>query len=149
SLGLPSELAKVSSYHQGLAIISGPNGHGKTTTLAALIDLINAGKPAHIITVEDPIEFIFPRRKSVITQRQVGMHTDPFSAALKAALREDPDVIAIGELRDLETVEMALSAAETGHLVVATMSAPSGAKTIDRVIDMFPAEDQPQVRATL
>jgi twitching motility protein PilT len=149
SLGLPQELAKVASYHQGLAVVSGPNGHGKTTTLAAIIDLINSTKPAHIITVEEPIEFIIPKRKSVITQRQVGPHTDSFQAALKAALREDPDVIAIGELRDLETVEMALSAAETGHLVVATMSAPSGAKTIGRLIDMFPAEDQPQVRATL
>ncbi len=149
SLGLPPELAKVATYHQGLAIVSGPNGHGKTTTMAALIDLINSTKRCHIITVEDPIEIVHPRKLAVMSQRQVGTHTDSFRAALKASLREDPDVIAIGELRDLETVEMALSAAETGHLVIATMSAPSGAKTIDRLIDMFPSETQSQVRATL
>jgi len=148
-LGLPPELAKVTSYHQGLAIVSGPNGHGKTTTMAALVDLINSHKADHIITVEDPVEIIHPLKKSVISQRQVGTHTNSFYAALKGALREDPDVIVIGELRDVETVEMALSAAETGHLVIATMSTPSGAKTIDRLIDMFPPEDQSQVRATL
>ncbi len=148
-LGLPQELAKVTSYHQGLAIVSGPNGHGKTTTMAALVDLINTHKADHIITVEDPVEIVHPLKKSVISQRQVGTHTNSFYAALKGALREDPDVIVIGELRDVETVEMALSAAETGHLVIATMSTPSGAKTIDRLIDMFPPEDQSQVRATL
>ncbi len=149
SLGLPRELAKVASYHQGLAVISGPNGHGKTTTMAALIDLINSQKSAHIITVEDPIEVVHPRKKSVISQRQVGAHTDSFHTALKGALREDPDVICIGELRDTETVEMAMSAAETGHLVIATMSTPSASKTIDRMIDMFPPDEQSQVRATL
>lgn len=148
-LGLPPELAKVGSYHQGLAVVSGPSGQGKTTTMAALVDLVNASKPHHIITVEDPIEVVHPVKRAVISQRQVGLHTESFHRALKAALREDPDVIVIGELRDRETVEMALQAAETGHLVIASMSTPSGAKTIDRLIDMFPPEDQQQVRATM
>ncbi|MFV8754065.1 type IV pilus twitching motility protein PilT [Nannocystaceae bacterium ST9] len=148
-LGLPDDLAKVASYHQGLAIVSGPSGQGKTTTMAALVDLVNASKPHHIITVEDPIEVVHPVKRAVISQRQVGLHTESFHRALKGALREDPDVIVIGELRDRETVEMALQAAETGHLVIASMSTPSGAKTIDRVIDMFPPEDQQQVRATM
>ncbi len=148
-LGLPKDIAKVTNYHQGLAVISGPNGHGKTTTMAAIVSIINQTKPAHIITVEDPVEIIHPIGRAVISQREVGRHTESFYAALKGALREDPDVICIGELRDRETVEMALSAAETGHLVIATMSTPSGAKTIDRLIDMFPPDDQAQVRATL
>ncbi|MEX1365109.1 MAG: PilT/PilU family type 4a pilus ATPase [Nannocystaceae bacterium] len=148
-LGLPHELSKVTRYHQGLAIVSGPNGQGKTTTMAALVDLLNASKPVHIITVEDPVEVVHPVKRAVISQREVGTHTRSFPAALRAALREDPDVIVIGELRDRETVEMALSAAETGHLVIATMSTPSGAKTITRLIDMFPPDDQAQVRATL
>jgi twitching motility protein PilT len=148
-LGLPQELGKVASYHQGLAIVSGPSGQGKTTTMAALVDLVNESKPHHIITVEDPIEVVHPVKRAVISQRQVGLHTESFHRALKAALREDPDVIVIGELRDRETVEMALQAAETGHLVIASMSTPSGAKTIDRLIDMFPPEDQQQVRATM
>ncbi|MCA9685394.1 MAG: PilT/PilU family type 4a pilus ATPase, partial [Myxococcales bacterium] len=148
-LGLPQELAKVGDYHQGLAIVSGPSGQGKTTTMAALVDLVNRHEPAHIITVEDPIEVVHPIAKAVISQRQVGLHTASFHRALKAALREDPDVIVIGELRDKETVEMAMQAAETGHLVIASMSTPSGAKTIDRLIDMFPPEDQAQVRSTL
>jgi twitching motility protein PilT len=148
-LGLPVELKKVAQYHQGLAVVSGPSGQGKTTTMAALVDLVNRSKPHHIITVEDPIEVVHPIRKAVISQRQVGLHTGSFHTALKGALREDPDVIIIGELRDRETVEMALQAAETGHLVIASMSTPSGAKTIDRLIDMFPPEDQAQVRSTL
>lgn len=149
TLGLPVEVRRLATHHQGMALISGPNGHGKTTTMAALVDLFNAEKSLHIITVEDPVEVIHPRKKALMTQREVGTHTRSFPAALAAALREDPDVIAIGELRDRETVEMALAAAETGHLVLATMSTPSGAKTIDRVIDMFPPDDQSQVRATL
>jgi twitching motility protein PilT len=149
SLGLPAELRKVAQYHQGLAVVSGPSGQGKTTTMAALVDLVNQAKPHHIITVEDPIEVVHPVKRAVISQRQVGLHTKSFHAALKGALREDPDVIIIGELRDRETVEMALQAAETGHLVIASMSTPSGAKTIDRLIDMFPPEDQAQVRSTL
>ena len=148
-LGLPPELATVTKYHQGLVVVSGPNGSGKTTTLAALVDVFNATRPVHIITVEDPVEILHGKKKAVISQREVGAHTKSFAAALKGALREDPDIIAIGELRDLETVEMALSAAETGHLVIATMSTPSGARTIDRLIDMFPPGVQNQVRATL
>ena len=148
-LGLPPELQQVAKYHQGLAVISGPQGAGKTTTMAAIVDHINRNSAHHIITVEDPIELIHPIHRALMSQREVGNHTRSFARALKAALREDPDVIVIGELRDRETVEIALSAAETGHLVIATMSTRSGAKTIDRLIDMFPPEDQSQVRATL
>lgn len=148
-LGLPEELARITQQHQGLVIVSGPSAQGKTTTMGALVDLFNAQKAIHIITVEDPVEIQHPIKRAVMSQREVGTHTASFQRALKAALREDPDVIAIGELRDRETVEMALSASETGHLVIATMSAPSGARTIDRLIDMFPPDDQAQVRATL
>lgn len=148
-LGLPKALSKIVMHHQGLVVVSGPSGSGKTTTMGALLDLFNQDRPIHIITVEDPIEIIYPAKRAVISQRQVGLHTKTFQSALKAALREDPDVIAIGELRDQETVEMALSAAETGHLVISTMSTRSGALTIDRLIDMFPQEVQTQVRNTL
>jgi twitching motility protein PilT len=148
-LGLPAELAKVVAHHQGLVVVAGPSGEGKTTTLAALVDLVNAQKPYHIITVEDPIEIVHPRKLAVVSQREAGRHTKNFAAALKASLREDPDVIVIGELRDRETVEAALSAAETGHLVLSTMSTPSAAKTLDRLIDMFPAEEHAQVRASI
>ncbi len=148
-LALPKELAKVVSHHQGLVVLAGPSGHGKTTTLAALVDLINETRAHHVLTIEDPVEIEHPRKKAVISQRQVGAHTRSFAAALKASLREDPDVIVIGELRDRESVEIALTAAETGHLVMATMSTPSAAKTIDRLIDMFPPDDQSQVRASL
>ena len=149
SLELPSELSRVQDYHQGLVVVSGPNGHGKTTTLAALVNLYNETRPAHIITVEDPVEYIHPPKRAVISQREVGVHTKNFQTALRGALREDPDIIAIGELRDRETVEMALTASETGHIVLATMSTPNGASTIERLIDMFAPEDQSQVRATL
>ena len=149
SLGLPMELRKMLDYHQGLVVVSGPSGAGKTTTLAALVDMFNSEKAVHVITVEDPVEIIHPIKKAIVTQREVGSHTRSFHSALKGSLREDPDVIAIGELRDVETVEKALEAAETGHLVFATMSTPSGASTIDRLIDMFPPDDQSQVRATL
>jgi len=148
-LGLPAAVAKVTKHHQGLVVIAGPNGHGKTTTLAALVDLLNRAAPIHIVTIEDPVEIVHPKHVAVISQREVGRHTISFAAALKAALREDPDVIVIGELRDRETVEIALTAAETGHLVLATMSTPSAAKTIDRLVDMFPPDDQSQVRASL
>jgi twitching motility protein PilT len=148
-LGLPPELAKVVAHHQGLVVIAGPSGHGKTTTLAALVDLINSTKPYHILTIEDPVELVHPRKMAVITQREVGRHTASFARGLKASLREDPDVIVIGELRDRESVEIALTAAETGHLVLATMSTPSAAKTIDRLIDMFPPEEHSQVRASV
>ena len=148
-LALPKELAKVVSHHQGLVVIAGPSGHGKTTTLGALVDLINSTRAHHILTVEDPVEIEHPRKAAVVSMREVGRHTLSFAAALKASLREDPDVIVIGELRDRETVEIAMTAAETGHLVMATMSTPSAAKTIDRLIDMFPPDDQSQVRASL
>jgi twitching motility protein PilT len=148
-LNLPKELAKLIAHHQGLVVVAGPSGHGKTTTLAALVALINESRPFHIITVEDPIEIVYPKRAAVVSQREVGPHTRSFAAALKGSLREDPDVIVIGELRDRETVEIALTAAETGHLVIATMSTPSAAKTIDRLVDMFPPEDQTQVRASI
>ena len=148
-LGLPAAVAKVTEHHQGLVVIAGPSGHGKTTTLAALVDLLNRADPIHILTIEDPVEIVHPKHAAVVSQREVGRHTLSFAAALKASLREDPDVIVIGELRDRETVEIALTAAETGHLVLSTMSTPSAAKTIDRLIDMFPPDDQSQVRASL
>jgi twitching motility protein PilT len=148
-LGLPAALAKVTENHQGLVVIAGPSGHGKTTTLAALVDLLNRSEPIHILTIEDPVEILYQRHAAVVSQREVGRHSVSFAAALKASLREDPDVIVIGELRDRETVEIALTAAETGHLVLATMSTPSAAKTIDRLVDMFPPDDQSQVRASL
>jgi twitching motility protein PilT len=148
-LGLPKDLAKVVAHHQGFVVIAGPSGHGKTTTLNALVDLINSTKAFHILTVEDPIEIEHPRKIAVVSQREAGRHTKSFAAALKASLREDPDVIVIGELRDRETVEIALTASETGHLVLATMSTPSAAKTLDRLIDMFPPEEHSQVRASI
>jgi twitching motility protein PilT len=148
-LGLPPAVAKVTEHHQGLVVVAGPSGHGKTTTLAALVDLLNRADPIHILTIEDPVEIVHPKHAAVVSQREVGCHTVSFAAALKASLREDPDVIVIGELRDRETVEIALTASETGHLVLATMSTPSAAKTIDRLIDMFPPDDQSQVRASL
>jgi len=148
-LGLPEHLKRISMYHQGLIVVSGPSGHGKTTTMASLVDLINATKAHHIITIEDPVEIIHPRKKAIVTQREVGSHTRSFHAALKGALREDPDVIAIGELRDRETVEMALEAAETGHVVLATMNTPSGPRTIDALIDFMPPASQPQTRSLL
>jgi twitching motility protein PilT len=149
SLGLAPDIAEVARNHQGLVVISGPNGQGKTTTLAALVGLINGANPHHILCVEDPVEIIHPIKRALISQREVGVHTRSFARALKAALREDPDVIVIGELRDRESVEIALTAAETGHLVLATMSTRSAAKTIDRLIDLFPPDLQSQVRATL
>jgi twitching motility protein PilT len=148
-LGLPSEIGRIELLHQGLVVIAGPSGHGKTTTMAALVDALASTRPIHIITVEDPVEIVHPAKRALVTQREIGSHTKSFTAALSAALREDPDVIAIGEMRDRETVEMALTAAETGHLVLATMNTPSGAKTIERLIELFPPEDQSQVRATL
>lgn len=148
-LGLPPELAKLTHNHQGLIVIAGPSGHGKTTTMNALVDLVNETEPVHILMIEDPVEIVHPRKAAVVSQREVGRHTLSFAAALKASLREDPDVIVIGELRDRETVEIAMTAAETGHLVIATMSTPSASKTIDRLIDMFPPDEQSQVRTSL
>jgi twitching motility protein PilT len=148
-LGLPDAIAAATHHHQGLIVVTGPTGHGKTSTLAAIVDIVNRERTDHIITVEDPIEYVHTRKKAVISQREVGTHTKTFAAALKGSLREDPDVIAVGELRDTETVRMALSASETGHLVISTMNTPSAAKAIERLIDLFPPSDQPQVRMSL
>ena len=149
SLGLPDEIAKVTHHHQGLILVTGPTGHGKTATLTAIVDHINRESTHHVVTVEDPVEYVHPRKRAMMSQREVGTHTKSFARALKGALREDPDVIVVGELRDTETVSMAVAASETGHLVVGTMNTPSAAKTIDRLIDMFPPGDQAQVRRTL
>ncbi|MFN0064309.1 MAG: type IV pilus twitching motility protein PilT [Myxococcaceae bacterium] len=149
SLGLPSAIAQATHHHQGLIIVTGPSGHGKTCTLSAIVDIINRETTHHVITVEDPIEYLHPRKKAMISQREVGTHTRTFQSALKGSLREDPDVIVVGELRDTETVRMALTAGETGHLLIATMNTPSAAKTIDRLIDLFPPADQGQVRMSL
>jgi twitching motility protein PilT len=148
-LGLPESIGRATEHHQGLIVITGPTGHGKTTTMNAIVGIINRERRHHVITVEDPIEYIHPTARAVISQREVGTHTKSFAAALKGSLREDPDVIVVGELRDTETVRMALSASETGHLVISTMNTPSAAKAIERLIDLFPPGDQPQVRLTL
>lgn len=148
-LGLPQEIEQAVHHHQGLVLLTGPSGHGKTTTLAALTDHVNATRACHIIAVEDPVEIPITSKRSMVSQREVHTHTKSFERALKGALRQDPDVIVVGELRDMKTVQMALSASETGHLVLGTMNTPSTAATIDRLIDFFPPGDQPQVRATL
>ncbi len=149
SLGLPDSIGQATRHHQGLIILTGPTGHGKTTTLAAIVDIINTETSHHVLTVEDPIEFVHPKKRAIMSQREVGTHTRSFANALKASLREDPDVIIVGELRDTETVKMAVAASETGHLVISTMNTQSAAKTIDRLIDLFPPADQPQIRMTL
>jgi twitching motility protein PilT len=149
SLGLPAAIANATQHHQGLIVVTGPTGHGKTTTLAAIVDILNRERAAHVITVEDPIEYVHPRKKAMMSQREVGTDTRSFLSALKGSLREDPDVIVVGELRDAETVRMAVSASETGHLVLGTMNTPSAAKTIERLIDLFPPADQAQIRLTL
>ncbi len=148
-LGLPKDIEQAIEHHQGLVVITGPTGQGKTTTLAALVDRINETRAAHIIVVEDPSEILFVSKKSVVSQREIGEHAKSFDRALTGALRQDPDVIVVGELRDVTTVRMALAASETGHLVLGTMNTPSAKSAIDRLIDLFPPGDQPQVRATL
>ena len=148
-LGLPSSLAKLTGYHQGLVLVTGPAGCGKSSTLAALINLINEDRPDHIITVEDPIEFTHRSKTCVVNQRQVRKHTESFASALRAALREDPDVIAIGELRDLETISLAITAAETGHLVLGTLHTNDAARTINRILDAYPPDQQSQIRAMI
>lgn len=146
-LGLSPILGDIARREKGLVLVTGPTGSGKSTTLAAMIDLINSEKEGHILTIEDPIEFVHQTKKCLINQREVGPHTQSFSNALRAALREDPDIILVGELRDLETIQLALTAAETGHLVFATLHTSSAPKTVDRVIDVFPPNQQAQVRA--
>jgi twitching motility protein PilT len=148
-LGLPKDLLRFTQFHQGLVLVTGATGSGKTSTLAALINHINETRAAHIITVEDPIEYVHTNKKSLINQRELGRDVESFPLALKGALREDPDVILIGELRDLETIQLAVTAAETGHVVFGTMHTNSASKTIDRIIDSFPAEQQAQVRTML
>jgi len=149
SLNLPPILKELCTRERGLVLVTGPTGSGKSTTLAAMVDLINQTWDAHILTVEDPIEFVHPPKRCLVNQREVGPHTRSFSNALRSALREDPDVILVGELRDLETMSLALTAAETGHLVFGTLHTSSAPKTIDRIIDVFPAGQQNQVRTML
>lgn len=149
ALNLPPALGKFTTYAQGLVLVTGPIGSGKTTTLAALVDIVNQERPQHIITIEDPIEFVHQNRCSLITQRQVGAHTGGFAVALRAALREDPDVIVVGEMHDRETAQLAVTAAETGHLVFATLHTQNAIRSINRVLDLFPAEEQGQVRTVL
>lgn len=148
-LGLPAVVNKFTEYPRGLVLVTGPTGSGKSTTLAAMINKINQERSAHIITIEDPIEYTHKSHKSVIVQREVHYDTYSFSAALRSALREDPDVVLIGEMRDLETIASAITIAETGHLVFATLHTNSAAQSIDRMIDVFPPHQQPQVRAQL
>ncbi|HEY4216157.1 MAG TPA: PilT/PilU family type 4a pilus ATPase [Gemmatimonadaceae bacterium] len=148
-LGLSPEIQRLCALTRGLVIVTGPTGSGKSTTLCALVDLVNRTRTDHIITIEDPIEFVHPSQRCVVSQRQVGMHTRSFKSALRAALREDPDVVLIGEMRDLETVSIALETAETGHLVFATLHTTTAATTIDRIIDQFPGDQQEQIRVML
>jgi twitching motility protein PilT len=146
---LPAVLKKFCMLQKGLVLVTGPTGSGKSTTLAAMIDYANKNRRDHIITVEDPIEFVHESKNSLVNHREVGVHTQSFASALRGALREDPDVILVGEMRDLETIELAITAASTGHLVFGTLHTQSAAKTVDRIIDVFPADQQNKIRATL
>ncbi|MEA2723774.1 MAG: twitching motility protein PilT [Gemmatimonadales bacterium] len=148
-MGLSREVQNLCYLTKGLVVVTGPTGSGKSTTLAGLVDLINRTRTDHIITIEDPIEFVHPSKKCLVTQRQVGLHTRSFKHALRAALREDPDIILVGEMRDLETVSIAIETAETGHLVFGTLHTTTAASTIDRIIDQFPPDRQSQVRVML
>jgi twitching motility protein PilT len=148
-LGLPPVISKLASLPRGLVLVTGPTGSGKSTTLAAIIDVANRNRKDHIITIEDPIEFVHKSQGCIVNQREIGLHTKSFHSALRGALREDPDVILVGELRDLETISLAIEAASTGHLVFATLHTTSAPKTVDRVIEVFPANQQAQIRSTL
>jgi twitching motility protein PilT len=148
-LRLPEGVRNFCQLTKGLVLVTGPTGSGKSTTLAAMIDLINETRPDHILTIEDPIEFVHVNKKGLVNQREVGTHTNSFTSALRAALREDPDVVLVGEMRDLETISLGITAAETGHLVFGTLHTNSAAKTVDRIINAFPAEEQEQIRAML
>ena len=148
-LDLPGGITKLAMLHEGMVLVTGPTGSGKSTTLAAMVDHINKNKKCHIITVEDPVEFIHRGQSSVVNHREVGVHTKSFKSALRGALREDPDIILVGEMRDLETIQLALEAASTGHLVFGTLHTQNATKTIDRVIDVFPAHQQAQIRTSL
>lgn len=149
SLGLPETVRKMAEKPRGLVLVTGPTGSGKSTTLAAMIDYINSTKAEHILTIEDPIEFVHKSKQSIIHQRELGMDTRSFANALKSALREDPDIILVGEMRDHETIALALTAAETGHLVFGTLHTSSASQTIDRIIDVFPEGQQQQIRVQL
>jgi len=148
-LGLPPVISRLSTLPKGLVLVTGPTGSGKSTTLAAIIDEVNKNRKDHILTIEDPIEFVHQSQNCIVNQREIGTHTRSFAAALRGALREDPDVILVGEMRDLETIALALEAAMTGHLVFATLHTLNAAKTVDRVIEIFPSTQQAQVRSTL
>jgi len=148
-LGLPAVISKLAALPRGLILVTGPTGSGKSTTLAAIIDQANRERKDHIITVEDPIEFVHQSQGCIVNHREVGTHTKSFAAALRGALREDPDIIMVGEMRDLETISLAIEAASTGHLVFATLHTTSAYQTVDRVIEVFPAEQQDQIRSTL
>jgi len=149
SLGLPADLAKYTNYHQGMVLVTGPAGCGKSSTMAALVDHINQTRDEHILTIEDPIEVIHPSKRCLVNQRHAGHHTTSFSRALRGALREDPDIIVIGELRDLETISLAMTAAETGHFVLASLHTANAVRTVNRMIGAFPSNEQDQVRAML
>jgi twitching motility protein PilT len=149
SLGLPESLARLADYHQGMVLVTGPSGCGKSATMAALISIINQTRAEHIITIEDPIEYIHASRRGIVNQRQVGPHSASFARALRAALREDPDVVALGELRDLETISLAISAAETGHLVLGTLHTTNAIRTINRMLGVFPPNQQSQMRTMI
>jgi twitching motility protein PilT len=148
-LGLPPVISKLASLPRGLVLVTGPTGSGKSTTLAAIVDESNRTRKDHIITIEDPIEFVHQSQSCIVNHREVGLHTKTFSAALRGALREDPDIILVGEMRDLETMSLAIEAASTGHLVFATLHTPSAPKTVDRIIEVFPHDQQAQTRSTL
>lgn len=149
SLGLPGVVEKLVTLRQGFILITGPTGHGKSTTLASMINIINLNRTAHILTIEDPIEYLYPKGKSMVSQRELLLDTKNWSNALRAALREDPDVVLVGEMRDFETIASAITIAETGHLVFATLHTNSAAQSIDRIIDVFPENQQPQIRLQL
>ncbi len=148
-LGLSREIQNLCHLNRGLVVVTGPTGSGKSTTLAAMVDLINRTRSDHLITIEDPIEFVHQSKRCLVTQRQVGIHTKSFKSALRAALREDPDVMLVGEMRDLETISIAIETAETGHLVLGTLHTTTAASSLDRIIDQFPSDRQPQIRVML
>lgn len=148
-LGLPDAILKLTQYKKGLVLVTGPTGSGKSTTLAAMIDHINSTRSEHIITIEDPVEFVHPPKMCLVNQREVHNHTTSFAAALRAALREDPDIVLVGEMRDLETTRIAIETAETGHLVFGTLHTSTAASTVDRIINQFPASEQEQIRLML
>jgi twitching motility protein PilT len=149
ALGLPPVLTRAAMLRKGLVLVTGPTGSGKSTTLAAMVDYANSHRKDHILTIEDPIEFVHQSKNSIVNHREIGLHTITFGSALRGALREDPDIILVGEMRDLETIALAVEAAATGHLVFGTLHTENAAKTVDRIIEVFPASEQPQIRNTL